>query len=106
DRRAKLAERPGPAQHRARKDRGPEQRQRDTREHPPAVRAKGTCRFLVAVIERPKSALDRDDEKWHRDEGLGDDGGGCRERYLDAKGLIEDRTDEPAPTEREEERDA
>ena len=51
-------------------------------------------RVLVARVDRAQAAFDRDDEERHRDERLGEDHAGRRERELDAEPVVELLADE------------
>ena len=106
DRRAELAERPGPAEHRAGRDPGRDERQRDPAEGGPPARAEGGRRLLVAGVGAAQRALDRDHQERHRDERLGDDHAGGRERQRDPERAVEPLADQPAPAEHQQQRDA
>ena len=82
DRRPELAERAGPAQHRARHQRRADQRQGDPPERRQPGRAEGGGGLLEAAVGAAERALDGDDEERHRHERLRDDDarGGERQR--------------------------
>ena len=85
DRRAELAQRPGPAEHRAGGDAGRHQRQGDPPERRPPVGAEGGGGVLEPGVGGPQRALDADDQEGHGHERLGDDDGGRGERDRDAE---------------------
>ena len=89
DRRAELAQRPGPAQHRAGGDARGDQRQRDPAERRPPAGAEGRGGLLEPGVGGPQRALDADDQERHRHERLGDHDGGRGERHGDAERLVQ-----------------
>ena len=73
DRGAELAERAGPAQHRAGHQRRPDQRQRDAAEDGEPAGAEGRGGLVVPLVGGAERPLDRDHQERHRHERLGDD---------------------------------
>ena len=106
DRRAELAQRPRPAEHRARGDAGRDERQGDAAERRPSAGAERRGDVLEAGVGGAQRALDADHQERHRDERLGDHDGRRRERDRDAERLVEPGADDPPPSEDEEQRDA
>ncbi|CAM5553728.1 Glycine dehydrogenase (decarboxylating) [Streptomyces griseomycini] len=106
DRRAELAEGPGPGEDGTGRDARGDQRQGDPAERGEAGGAQGGGRLLVARVGGPQRALDADDEERHRHERLGEDDARGGEGQGDAEPGVQPLADDAVAPQGEQQGDA